>query len=264
MFAVIAFFVAVIWTGAWTAESIYSNTTYGAISPSLLSSMQARIKPYAVANAQVSSSLNSSSENPDNLGIGIVNGKITWTAINDPNGTFRSYTTARTASSRSRGNHPNLMLWLVRQKRTVFSSTAPVLNSAKTLVGTRIRSVTPATSPSRWRAQRSRRNADRPLLKWRAAVLREAPLFFDGVFVEHAGGPMLKLTVAQAEADPELVAFGHIFPAGLALRIAQAYEYKNGIAQPLDRQRQLEVATIGEEETNSPTLRISSTSDRSG
>ena len=44
---------------------------------------------------------------------------------------------------------------------------------------------------------------------------------------------MTKISAKQAETDPELVSYGHIFPAGLALRIAQAYAYKYGISNKL-------------------------------
>jgi len=227
---VLGLIAAMFWTSFWTEDAIYAHSKYGVLNPSELTGMQTRVKPFNVAEGQLGATLNSSTDHPDNIGLIKVHGKLTWTAVRDPDGLIRSF----------------------EHGASGLISVAGESSEAGSVVGTKETSGSFAYSPGSqfgknfsWHAHESCYTCDitevlaiptptgpmlaAPFVRWKGGWFVKHPVF-SGVFIERSGGPFQTLSVAEAEANPTLVEAGHIFPAGLALRIAEAYAYKRGIA----------------------------------
>jgi len=231
VFGSIALIVAIIWTSAWTSESLYEHTTYGQLTPAMLDGNQARIKPYGVAWSQLKTTLNSSTDNVNYTNVGRINGHLVFTSVRVPNGSFRGLT-----------HSANGILVLGAESST------PSLT-----VGTKETSGTFKYNPGSkfgknfgWHAHKICYTCDitevvgvptangpllvAPYVKWEGGWFVTHPIF-GGVFVEDTHGSFQMLSAKQAESDPRLTAFGgDLFPETLARRIAQAYAYKHGIA----------------------------------
>jgi len=231
----IALVVALIWSGGWANDSIYANTSYGTLNPSTLSGMQVRVKPFDVAESQIDASLNSPTNHADNLAIVKVKGVLTWTSVQDPEGFWRSF---------SHGANGLISVSAQSSAPDVTIGTKETSGNFNYSPGSKF------SSNFGWHAHKMCFTCDiveieaiptpqgpvlaAPFVQWEGGWFVKHPVF-KGVFVEHSGSGRAfeMLSAKQAEADPLLVSSGHIFPAGLARRMAQAYAYKYGIANKL-------------------------------
>jgi hypothetical protein len=232
-FACVGFLIALVWTGGWTADAIYAHIKFRTLTPQMLEGANMRVKPYDVAQEQIQTSLNSSTDNTAHLSIIEVNGRLTWTAARVPNGFWRGFSHGSDGivTDGAESSLPNVSV--NTPETTAEFDWSPGAKFAKSFD---------------WHAHEICYTCDivevvgvptprgpmlvAPYVTWHGGLFVDRPVF-SGVFIERPGGYFKKLSAAQAESDRELVATGHIFPAGLALRMAQSYAYKNGIANKI-------------------------------
>jgi hypothetical protein len=225
--------VPIIFTGPWTDVALYSHTTYGKLTPSMLEGARVRVKPFDVAVKQMEASLNSPTDNLNDYNLVKVGGKLWWTAVRVPNGSIRSFSYGSDGiiMDSAEQSQPKIVVNTPQTSGTFDWSPGAKLginfgwHAHEDCYTCDITEVIGAPTPSGPILYA-------PFVKWEGGLFINHPVF-GGVFVEDTHGSFKMLSASQAEADPQLVALGNIYPESLALRIASAYAYKYGNANKL-------------------------------
>ncbi len=250
----LGFFFAAAMTSAWTGAAIYAHNDYSPLTPAMLDGGQVRIKPYDVARRQTENGLNSPTERPTNLHIVKVDGRLVWTSVRDPEGSFRVLTKptkgVTSLDAISSGSH-------------VTQSGARYDSDFRYGPGMRI------TDNIRWQVYKKKcyscdvaemtgvPTAEGPLIiapyiRYEGNWFVRRPTF-GGVYVVHPDGRIDDLSPEEAARSQLVRESGRVFPEKLARRIADAYKYKRGVWNAiLTHDDQLDVADT--EENRQPFL----------
>lgn len=224
---VVAFFLFLLagaLNGPLVNRSLYEHTNYAGVA-SLPAGGTVRLLPKEVAEQIAAGGFNSPTEQLTDFHIVRTDQGLAWTAMRTPDGTFRVF------SKQSQGV---VALDAEQTARTVREIDAPFKYAPRVQV----------TDNLRW--QLLKRHylitlgeetaildaAGQPLIvvpymKYKGFLVRRP--VFGGVFVVHPDGRIEDLSPGAAQARPELVASGRIFPETLARRIQDAYAYKKGL-----------------------------------
>jgi hypothetical protein len=242
----IAVTVASIFTGAWTAKAVYDHIRYNTLTPQMLAGANVRVKPYDVAQNQIDASLNSSTDHATNLRIVMVNGKLVWTAVRDPEGFVRSIS-----------HHSNGLISVDAQTSSPNAHQGGVSYTAPFKFGPGMK----WSHSISWQIHKKCFTCDIaeitamptstgpvyivPYIKWEGGWFVKRPVF-GGVYVVSPSGKMVNYSPGQALNIPLLVNSGRIFPEGLARRYADVYAYKKGLWNKLfTHTQQFDVADTG-------------------
>ena len=231
---VLTFFVVLGFTHALTMSALAHHTDYGTIDAGQLTGGEVRVKPREVAEQQIQGSLNSSTEKPTNLHVVKVDGRLTWTAVRDPDGTIRSLTKRSQGVMSSDGETTGPGVTVHGKGYDAPLRYGPGMHVRDNLKWRIYKTVCFACDVAEMTAVPT---ADGPViiapyLRYRGGLFARRPVL-GGVVIAHADGRLEDLTVKQAQAHPLVAASGRLFPEKLARAQADAYVYRHGIYNKL-------------------------------